>query len=86
MQVLYSELADYKGCRIKLIACYCAAMVWLLDQSIGNLVQALSDKKMLENSIIIFSSDNGGAGGGYNFNVASNWPLRGGKDTVILIC
>lgn len=64
-------------------------MVWLLDQSIGNLVQALSDKKMLENSIIIFSSDNGGAGGGYNFdnfNVASNWPLRGGKDTVKLSC
>lgn len=61
-------------------------MVWLLDQSIGNLVQALSDKKMLANSIIIFSSDNGGAGGGYNFNVASNWPLRGGKDTVKLRC
>ncbi|XP_065345830.1 arylsulfatase B-like [Cloeon dipterum] len=58
-----------------------AAMVWLLDRSVGQIISALSRKGMLDNSIVIFSSDNGGAGANYNRNVASNWPLRGGKDT-----
>ncbi|XP_059482457.1 arylsulfatase B-like [Neocloeon triangulifer] len=59
-----------------------AAMVWLLDQSVGEVMRALKNRNMLENSIVIFSSDNGGAAANYNRNVASNWPLRGGKDTI----
>lgn len=59
-----------------------AAMLTLLDESVGRVVAALKDKGMLDNSIIIFSTDNGGATDGYNGNVASNWPLRGCKDTL----
>lgn len=37
---------------------------------------------MLENSIIIFSTDNGGPAAGFNINAASNYPLRGVKNTL----
>ena len=32
---------------------------------------------MLQDSIIVFTSDNGGPAAGFNDNAASNWPLRG---------
>jgi hypothetical protein len=32
---------------------------------------------MLHDSIIVFTSDNGGPANGFNLNYASNWPLRG---------
>ncbi|XP_065206165.1 arylsulfatase B-like [Planococcus citri] len=59
-----------------------AAMVWKLDESVGKVVQALADKNMLEDTIIIFTTDNGGPAAGFNQNQASNWPLRGVKDTI----
>ena len=34
---------------------------------------------MLENSVIIFTTDNGGPANGYDFNWANNYPLRGVK-------
>lgn len=37
---------------------------------------------MLENTIIVFSTDNGGPAEGFNINAASNWPLRGVKNTL----
>lgn len=52
-------------------------MVHELDKSIGQVVNALKQKNMLEESIIVFSGDNGGAANGMDNNVASNWPLRG---------
>jgi arylsulfatase B len=57
-------------------------MLSLLDQSVGAVVSALSARGMLSNSIILFTTDNGGPAGGFNLNAASNWPLRGVKDTV----
>lgn len=53
-------------------------MVLAMDESIFNVTQHLRKLKMLENTIIIFSTDNGGitSGGG------NNWPLRGQKNTL----
>ncbi|KAA0189498.1 hypothetical protein HAZT_HAZT005678, partial [Hyalella azteca] len=54
-----------------------AGMLTKLDESVGAVVTALRDRKMFDNTVIVFTSDNGGPAGGYNNNVASNWPLRG---------
>ena len=52
-------------------------MLWKLDDSIGKTVKTLDKMGMLANSIIVFTTDNGGPAGGFNQNAASNWPLRG---------
>lgn len=57
-------------------------MVYHLDLSVGKIVEALSNRNMLENSIIVFSTDNGGPAAGFNLNAASNFPLRGVKNTL----
>lgn len=59
--------------------CYVSAMMWKLDESVGRVVRALEAKGMLENSIIVFMSDNGAPSVdvvGYQ-NWGSNYPLRG---------
>ena len=43
---------------------------------------ALVDKCMIDNTIIIFTSDNGGPANGFGFNWANNFPLRGVKGTL----
>lgn len=48
-----------------------------MDDAVGELIDALSRRNMLQDSLIIFSSDNGGPAEGFNINAASNWPLRG---------
>jgi arylsulfatase B len=53
-----------------------------MDASVGAVVDALSRKNMLEDSIIIFSTDNGGAVAYFPVSPGSNWPLRSGKVTV----
>ncbi|XP_046736240.1 arylsulfatase B isoform X1 [Diprion similis] len=59
-----------------------AAMLSKLDDSVGAVVEALRQRGMLHNSIIVFSTDNGGPAAGFNLNAASNWPLRGVKNTL----
>ncbi|XP_071452644.1 arylsulfatase J-like [Hetaerina americana] len=59
-----------------------AAMLHKLDESVGMVTDALREKGMLRDSIIVFSTDNGGPAAGFNLNAASNWPLRGVKNTL----
>ncbi|GAB6025102.1 hypothetical protein CHUAL_010534 [Chamberlinius hualienensis] len=59
-----------------------AGVLTLLDESVGNVTIALNDRGMLNNTIILFSTDNGGATGGYDGNAGSNFPLKGCKDTL----
>ncbi|GBN81575.1 Arylsulfatase B [Araneus ventricosus] len=54
-------------------------MVSALDQSVGDVFQALHDKDMLSNSIFVFSSDNGGETNELVGGYSSNYPLRGQK-------
>lgn len=56
---------------------FSAAVLTKLDESVGKVVAALGARGLLENSIIIFTTDNGGAAAGFNDNAASNYPLRG---------
>ena len=56
---------------------FISGMLWKLDESVGHVMNALDNKEMLKNSIILFTTDNGGPAAGFNLNAASNWPLRG---------
>ena len=62
---------------INMIVLFPSAMVSRLDQSIGKVMQALNDSAMLNNSIVIFYSDNGAATVGMHGNSGSNYPFRG---------
>ena len=54
-----------------------AGMLFKLDESVGRVVMALEKNNMLKNSIIVFTTDNGGPAAGFDLNEASNWPLKG---------
>ncbi|XP_046561888.1 arylsulfatase B-like isoform X1 [Haliotis rubra] len=55
-----------------------SGMVSALDEAVGNVTSALKEKGLFENTLILFTADNGGPVEAY----ASNWPLRGGKHTI----
>ncbi|XP_059059474.1 arylsulfatase J [Achroia grisella] len=59
-----------------------AGVLAKLDESVGKVVASLQSDGLLQNSIIIFSTDNGGPAEGFNSNAASNYPLRGVKNTL----
>ena len=54
-----------------------AGMLYKLDESVGKVVQVLKENNMLQDSIIVFTTDNGGPASGFNQNAASNYPLKG---------
>jgi arylsulfatase A len=54
-----------------------AAMIEALDDSVGKMMDWLDGKKLAENTLVIFVSDNGG-----EMNYTSNAPLRAGKGTL----
>ncbi|XP_050416113.1 arylsulfatase B [Patella vulgata] len=53
-------------------------MVSALDEAIGNVTLALKDKGIYNDTIILFTSDNGG----WVPHHGNNYPLRGGKFTI----
>ena len=55
-----------------------AGVVKEMDDAIGNVLDALKEMNLLDNTLIIFTSDNGGVTSGDNYS-SSLLPLRGGK-------
>ncbi|XP_075245617.1 arylsulfatase J-like isoform X2 [Convolutriloba macropyga] len=53
--------------------------VWEMDVAVRNVYKSLQLRGVLNNTIIIFSTDNGGAPNGFQFNWGSNFPLRSAK-------
>ena len=58
-----------------------AGMVAALDEGVGNVTAALRREGLYNNSLIIFTTDNGGPAAS-DGNMASNFPLRGRKATL----
>jgi arylsulfatase A-like enzyme len=56
-----------------------AGMMAALDEGAGQILAALREKKILDNTLIVFSSDNGGPSPD---RITSNRPLRAGKGTI----
>ena len=52
-----------------------AAMIESLDQSVGRIMQALEEDGLADNTLLVFTSDNGGL----TLRNTSNYPLMGGK-------
>ncbi len=65
-----------------------AAMIASVDESVGRIVAKLDELKLAENTVVIFSSDNGGVGGYVREglkkagDVTDNAPLRSGKGSL----
>ncbi|HVX61024.1 MAG TPA: sulfatase [Pirellulales bacterium] len=65
-----------------------AAMIASVDESVGRVMQTLDDLKLAENTVLIFTSDNGGVGGYVreglkrSRDVTDNAPLRSGKGSL----
>ena len=60
------------------------AMIESLDKSVGKILSVLKKESLIENTLVIFTSDNGGYirySGGFE-NISSNGPLRGQKTQV----
>ena len=56
-----------------------AATVVAVDEAVATVVETLKEVGMYNNTLIIFSTDNGGPTDGTNNNMMSNFPLRSGK-------
>ncbi|EEC11891.1 arylsulfatase B precursor, putative, partial [Ixodes scapularis] len=59
-----------------------AGAVDALDQSVGEVLETLYEADMLDNTIIVLSTDNGGLPFGVQSNRGYNFPLRGAKGTL----
>lgn len=65
-----------------------AAMIASVDESVGRIADTLEKLKLSENTVVVFSSDNGGVGGYVREgikkggDVTDNAPLRSGKGSL----
>ena len=55
-----------------------ATQISIMDEGIGKVVEALKKENILDNTLIVFTSDNGAVYG----KKGSNYPLRGGKQSL----
>jgi arylsulfatase A-like enzyme len=69
-------LAKYASAKLNDKLKHYYAAVTCMDQAIGEILQRIAEQKQTENTLVIFLSDNGGAGNG------GNDPLRGAKTTM----
>ncbi len=72
----YDAVGDIKPHRLRVYA----AMVRALDRSVGRIVETLEEEGLADNTIVMFTSDNGGAG--YIGLEDINKPYRGWKMTM----
>lgn len=72
----YDALSHIKDHRLRVYA----AMIRALDRSVGRIMQKLEDEGLADNTMIVLSSDNGGAG--YIGLPEVNAPYRGWKITL----
>ena len=57
-------------------------MISFMDEVIGNITAVLSTKMMWNDTIVVYSSDNGGPSWTCSHHLAANnWPMRGSKAT-----
>ncbi len=62
-----------------------AAMIYSVDESVGRIMKTLDELGLADNTLVVFTSDNGGVGGYIREglhranDVTDNAPLRGGK-------
>src|SRR5205823_1700777 len=77
LQALPEHLKQYEHIKDQKRQSY-SAMVHAVDEQIGRIIAALEKAGMLENTIIVFASDNGGPLG----LGATNGTLRGGKGSL----
>ncbi len=77
----YDELVDPKADHHN--ANY-AAMTETLDENVGRILKQIDDLGMTDNTVVIFTSDNGGYINGYRDmdHVTGNAPLRSGKGSL----
>ena len=73
MEAKKEDLKRYEGHPRQMLA----AMTWAVDRSIGNIVEYLKKSKKLDNTLIFFLNDNGGA----LTNQSKNIPLKGFKSS-----
>ncbi len=79
-QALTDEAADRPGAHGQSNTVY-AAMLKSVDESVGRIVQKLQELRLTGRTVIVFTSDNGGAVHFGQPPATSNWPLRNGKGT-----
>lgn len=71
LQAKKEDLDKFKGHPRQMLA----AMTWSLDENVGKVMKKLEAENLLENTIVFFLSDNGGA----NNNQSTVFPLKGWK-------